>query len=202
MKMSKINYWLFQVMVFCALLANVNAQEQKQKSRFSHQGIKASIGSASFDMISERGLAEGEGGMLSLGYGFSDRFSLWLTLLGSEHPEENVDSSITDFSGIELNGQHRFETRSRWQPYAKVGVGLYGLESRGSNETLIGAGLNMGLGLDFFFGKHFGVGAEASYKKIDYFSKSVQTESGELIQELHPNLNGDTVGFMLTLTIQ
>ena len=83
-----------------------------------------------------------------------------------------------------------------------VGFGLYGLEARESNETLIGAGLNIGLGLDFFFARHVGVGAELSYKKIDYFSKSLHTESGELIRDLDPNLNGDTIGFMLTLTIQ
>ena len=201
MRLTYIMYTMILAVVFCSAV-NLYAQEQKQKSRFSHKGLKGAIGTASFDMISERGLEEGEGGTLSLGYGFSDRFSIWATLLGAEHPVGNRDSTITEFSGIELNIQHRFETRSRWQPYGKLGFGIYGLEQRDSNVSLVGAGINVGLGLDFFFAKHFGVGAELFYKKIDYFQQSVQTETGELLTDLDPNLNGDTVGFMLMFTIQ
>lgn len=178
------------------------AQEEEPKSRFSHTGLKAAIASASFDMISERGLDEGTGGALSLGYGFTDRFSLWVTLLGSEHPGKNSDNLMTEFSGIELNIQHKFETESRFQPYGMLGFGLYALAPEVSEATLVGAGINLGVGLDFFFSRHFGIGAELMFKKLDYFGQSVETESGELFTALDPNLNGDTVGFMLSFTIQ
>lgn len=199
---TKFARTFISAMIFTMLIAPVYAQEEKRESRFSHKGLKGSIGSASFHMISERGLEEGDGGVLSIGYGFSDRFSLWLSLLGSEHSLIQAGGLQTDFGALELNIQHKFEIESRWQPYGKVGVGLYGLEEATSNVTLIGTGLNLGIGIDYFFSKHFGVGAEFMVKKLDYVKQSVETDGGDLVSDLNPNLNGDTVGFMITLMIQ
>ena len=50
--------------------------------------------------------------------------------------------------------------------------------------------------------RHFGIGAELMYKKLDYFEQSEDVGRGDLVTDLDPNLNGDTLGFMLTLTIQ
>ena len=177
-------------------------QEKNPASRFSHKGLKAAIGSASFEMIAERGLNEGEGGSLSLGYGFSERFSMWLTLLGSEHNRVNGGELVTEFGGIELNLQQKFEIESRLQPYGKVGFGVYALHEQNSDIGMIGAGLNVALGVDYLFSKHFGVGAEVMFKKLDYYSEVRETEQGEFFADLNPDLNGDAVGFMLTLTIQ
>ncbi len=185
-------------------IGNVNPilAQEKKKTRFSHQGIKIALGSGSFDVTSERNLEEGEGGFLSLGYGFSERFSLWLTLTGAEHKQLEPSDLTMAFGGVELNVQHRFETRSRLQPYGKVGVGVYALGEDGADVNLIGAGINLALGMDFFFAKHFGVGAEVMYKKLDYFKQSTTTPEGDLITDVRPQLNGDTVGVMLTFTIQ
>ena len=176
--------------------------EKQPQSRFSHRGVKVTAGTGSFEMISELKLMEGDGGFLSLGYGFTDRFSIWLTATGSEHSSTVSDTSKKKFAGLELNLQHKFETGSRLQPYGKLGVGLYGLEEHNSDLSLIGAGINLGFGLDYFFSRHFGVGAEVIFKKLDYIKQSRMTEEGDLITDLSPNLNGDTAGFMLTFTIQ
>jgi len=176
--------------------------QQEHPSRFSHKGIKGAISSGSFDMISERQLKEGDGGALSLGYGFTDRFTFWLTLLGSEHSPVVDDERATKFGGLELNLQHKFKTLSRLQPYGKVGFGVYGLEEQNSNVTLLGAGLNLAVGVDFFFSRHFGVGAELMFKKLDYVSQRIETAAGEVISDLQPHLNGDTAGFVLTFTVQ
>ena len=82
------------------------------------------------------------------------------------------------FGGAEINLQHKFETRSRLQPYGKVGLGVYGLGEDGSDVNLIGAGINLALGVDFFFARHFGIGAEVMYKKLDYFQQSTTTPEG------------------------
>lgn len=177
-------------------------QDQEQVSRFSHKGLKAALGSSAVEIIHERGLDEGEGGSLSLGYGFTDRFSLWLTLFGSEHPRLNGSEQKTEFGGIELNLQQKFEIESRFQPYGKVGFGVYALHEESSDVSLIGAGLNIALGVDLFFSKHFGVGAELMFKKLDYYSERRETVQGTLVTDLNPDLNGDAVAFMLTLTVQ
>ncbi|RMF65005.1 MAG: hypothetical protein D6743_08510, partial [Calditrichaeota bacterium] len=153
MKIHNFFSVLLGSLLLFALVGVSRAQEkqQQQASRFSHKGIKASVGTGSFDMISERNLAEGDGGMVNLGYGFTRRFSLWVTLLGSDHRRQDGSGGFSDFAGLELNVEHKFETESRFQPYAKVGGGLYFLEERGSPDTLIGSGVNLAVGVDFFF---------------------------------------------------
>ncbi|MFQ5751496.1 MAG: outer membrane beta-barrel protein [bacterium] len=194
--------WLLTNVLIFSSVVFIYAQPKKQVSRFSHKGVKLALGSGSYEIISERGLDEGDGGVLSLGYGFTDRFSLWLSLTGSEHVEQAQNNLMVDFGGLELNIQHKFEIDSRFQPYGKVGLGLYDLQEQGSDVALIGAGINLAFGLDFFFARHFGVGAELMFKKLDYVLQSQETANGDFISDLNPNLNGDMVGFMLTFTIQ
>lgn len=191
------------VVVFLATnILSLYSQEANPAARFSHRGIKFSIASGDLEMTSERQLKEGAGGMLNIGYGFTDRFTLWLTLVGSEHQSNILNSASTNFGGVEINLQHKFNPNSRWQPYGKVGAGFYALEEENSNVVLIGGGINLAIGLDFFFAKHFGVGAELMLKKLDYFSEHVETETGGIVTDIYPDLNGDTAGFMLTFTIQ
>jgi len=180
----------------------------QEESRFSHRGVKAALASGSFEMTQERNLDEGDSGALSIGYGFTDRFSLWLTLLGSEHftaasaSPGFVAQTKTEFGGLELNLQHKFETENRLQPYGKVGLGLYGLHQIDSERVLVGAGINLALGVDFFFSRHFGVGAEIMWKKLDYLRQHTETSNGDLVTDLNPDLNGDTAGLMLTFIVQ
>ncbi len=202
MRMKNVKVYCFSVLGVLVLSFAVFAQEKTPASRFSHKGLKAAISSASIEMITERGLNEGEGGALSLGYGFTNRFSMWLTLLGSEHTSVNDGELLTEFGGIELNLQHKFEIESRLQPYGKVGFGVYGLHEQNSDIAIVGAGLNVAVGVDYLFSKHFGVGAEFSFKKLDYYSQRQETEQGEYFTDLNPDLNGDAAGFMLTLMIQ
>ncbi len=194
------------VFAMFALLAlahsRVWAQQPPNAPRFSNTGVKASVSTASFDMLDERGLQEGEGGALSLGYGFTQRFSLWLTLLGSKHARVNSDVKNVDFAGLELNLEHKFQSDSRLQPYGRVGVGVYGLQQENASSSLTGAGLSIGLGADYFLSRHFGIGAELTYKKLDYLQQTEKRGGGEFVSDISPNLNGDTVGFLLSLTIE
>jgi len=200
----KAGKWVLLLVILGAIYSRAAAQET---SRFSHTGFKAALASGSFEVTKERNLDEGDGGALSLGYGFTERFTLWLTLTGSEHMMVGGDdvrsaATMSEFGGMELNLQHKFETENRLQPYGKVGFGVYGLHRDGSNKTLIGAGINLGIGVDYFFSRHFGVGAELLWKKLDYLRERTATASGDLIADLNPDLNGDMVGLMLTFTVQ
>ncbi len=199
----KISYKIsIQILMLLFVLANViQAQEEKKGPRFSNKGIKFSIGSNNQKMISERGLDEGEGGSISLGYGFNDNFSMWLSAVGSEHLIKNTEIK-TEFGGLELNLQHKFNPDESWQPYTKLGVGVYNLQEKNSDISLVGAGISIGLGFDYFFSSHFGVGAELSLKKLDYFAQQVKTANGEHVTDIKPHLNGDTSAFMIHLVIQ
>lgn len=176
------------------------SQEEKPESRFSHKGLKAALGLGTFEATSDRGLSEGDGGFISLGYDITNRFSLWLTALGAEHPRKTSNTILVEFGGLELNLQHKFATKSRLQPYGKVGVGVYGLQNQGSDTVIVGAGVNLGIGTDLFFCKHFGIGAELMFKSLDYSLQYVEDEDN--FSEIKPQLDGDTVGFMITFTVQ
>jgi hypothetical protein len=171
-------------------------------NRFSHKGVKAMIGSANNEIIAERYLEQGEGGVLGVGYGFSNSFTLWVQFTGSEHQHVRAIDDITEFGGGEINLQYKFDTRSRLQPYGKLGFGGYQLKAQTSEVSLLGGGINLAFGLDFFFSRHFGVGVELAYKKIDYYFENTETEEARIIRDLFPNLNGDTFTFGLTLTVQ
>ncbi|MFQ5865020.1 MAG: outer membrane beta-barrel protein [bacterium] len=200
MQSKYLGTFLIINMVLLFGVRSLISQEEGPKSRFSHRGLKAAIGLGSFEATSDRGLSEGDGGFLSLGYGITDRFSLWLTALGAEHPRETSNSMLVDFGGLELNLQHKFAAQSRLQPYGKIGVGVYGLQAQGSDTVLVGVGFNIGIGTDFFFCRHFGIGAELMFKSLDYSQRSV--DDGETFSDLRPQTDGDSVGFMITFTIQ
>ena len=177
------------------------AQEQPSQSRFSHKGIKGAIGVGGFDNQFGEKLEEGGAGLLGLGYGFDDHFTLWATLFGVEHPG-NAVRSVSNFAGLELNLQYRLLPQSRIQPFGKVGVGIYAFETEGTNTTFLGSGFALGLGVDWFFSRHFGIGAELMFKELDY-SKMVERIGGrDVTTDLKPKLDGDATAFMITLTIQ
>ena len=77
------------VILSLVVLANSSlfAQSDKPQPRFSHKGVKAANAARSYEMRSGEVLNERDWGLLSLGYGFSDRSTLWLSLTGGEYPK-------------------------------------------------------------------------------------------------------------------
>lgn len=190
------------IILFLLLSTAVFAQQEKQKPRFSHRGLKAALAVGGFENEFGQTFEDGEGGSLSLGYGIDDHFSLWLGVVAAEHPAQQNRSNVTHFAGGEVDLQYKFITDSRWQPYGKVGVGIYGIAEENSNLTFVGTGFAAALGLDYFFSRHFGIGAELQFKELDYSRRIENTPEGELDTELRPQLDGQTTGFLITLTIQ
>ncbi len=174
----------------------------QSKTRFSHKGIKVALGAGNFDMPSSTTPEEHEAGMLSLGYGFSDRSTLWLTLIGADNESRSATQMMTEFGGIELAYQYKFMPESKFQPYGKIGVGAYALQENGTDPTLIGGGFNFAFGADYFFSRHFGIGAEFNFKDIEYSIESRTVNGDEIVSDLSPHLNRDSRAFLITLTIQ
>ena len=183
-------------------ISSLFAQSEKPQSRFSHKGLKAAIGTGTFEMRSGANLNDGNAGLLSLGYGFSSRSTLWLSLGGVEYPKKNANEKVTEFGGVELAYQYKFMPQSRFQPYGKIGLGGYGLHEKGTNLTILGGGFNLGLGADYFFSKHFGVGVELNFKDIEFIRQSETVNGKDIVSDLNPRLNRDSTGFLITLTIQ
>ena len=200
----KAKWFVTGLLAVSLLSLPVWAQEENPKpaSRYSHTGLKAAVAFGGFQNDFSRELTDGEAGALSLGYGFSDKVSLWLTALGVEHPENAVNRSVTDFGGLELNFQYKFLPNSPLQPYGKLGAGLYATGEKGSNRVLQGGGLALALGIDWFFSRHVGVGLEAQFKSIQFNKERVTQNGQDVISDLNPKVDGESAGLMLTLTIQ
>jgi len=192
------------VILSLVLLANssFSAQLENRQSWFSHKGIKAALGYGNVDMPSSTTSGDGGAGMLSLGYGFSERSTLWLSLIGTDTDSRSATRIVTEFGGIELAYQYKYRPESSFQPYWKVGVGGYALQEIGMDPTFLGAGFNFAVGADYFFSRHFGIGAELNFKDIEYFSQSRTVNGDEIISDLRPHLNRDSRAFLITLTIQ
>lgn len=197
-----MNRHLLILILMLMLSTSVFPQEEDPSSRFSHRGVKAALGLGGFENKFGQTFEEGEGGSLNLGYGIDDHFSLWIGVMAAEHPAQHDRDNVTNFAGGEVHLQYKFITDSRWQPYGKVGVGIYGIEEKHSALTFVGTGFAAALGLDYFFSRHLGIGAELQFKELDYSRRIENTPEGELETELRPQRDGKTTGFLITLTIQ
>ncbi|NIR49273.1 porin family protein [candidate division KSB1 bacterium] len=200
--MEKTSFKYVTALIFVLALASLLSAQEQTSARFSHKGIKGLVAFGRFENDFGRELNDGEGGSLSLGYGFSDKFTLWLTALGVEHPQNAVNHSVTDFAGLELNLQYKFLADTPIQPYGKVGVGFYAFEEQGTEVTVTGGGLALGLGADYFFSKHFGIGAELMIKNIEFDKQRRHVPGNKVVSDSNAELEGESIGFMITLTIQ
>ena len=190
------------IILISALMLYGQSLSAKSKPRFSHKGIKAALGFGNVDMPSSTTSGDGGAGMLSLGYGFSERSTLWLSLIGTDTDSRSATRIVTEFGGIELAYQYKFRPESKLQPYGKIGIGGYALQENGMDPTFWGGGFNFAIGADYFFSRHFGIGAELNFKDIEYFSQSRTVNGNEIVSDLRPHLNRDSRAFLITLTIQ
>ena len=91
-------------------------------------------------------------------------------------------------------------TDSNFQPYAKLGVGAYFIGQDGI--IFSGGGLSLGLGADYFFSPHIGVGIEVQFKGQEYSRRSVKVDGKDVVTDLDPKLDGKSSAAFLTLTLQ
>lgn len=84
--MNKIGRITLAGVLLLMFSLEVNAQEEKTQPRFSHKGFKFLAGLGALELPSGDEFDEGQAAQLSLGYGFSNRSTLWLTFKGAELP--------------------------------------------------------------------------------------------------------------------
>ena len=88
------------IVLISALMLYGQSLSAQSKPRFSHKGIKAALGFGNFDMPSSANSGDDGAGMLSLGYGFSDRSTLWLSLIGTDNEAKSATRIVTEFGSL------------------------------------------------------------------------------------------------------
>jgi opacity protein-like surface antigen len=112
---------------------------------------------------------DGGGAELLFGYGFNDVFSLELSLGGANHDTSDPRISA-DFGFFNIFAQYRFAPGRSFRPYIKGGLGGYVLDLKEDtiSASVSGGGLAFGGGFDYFFTRHFSIGADFTHKIINY----------------------------------
>ncbi len=188
--------------ILCVIATSATAQEEKSEPEFAHKGFKLILGLGGHDMLSDAETEAGRSVQLGLGYGFNDAATLWLSLSGTELSDKQENGPITELNGGGLTFQYKFWTRASLQPYSKVGIEGAVLETRGSNVRRSGGGLMFAVGTDYFFTRRLGLGVEVQFKDIRFVRQEETTAQGEVEADIRPELNRDTLGFVVTFTLQ
>ncbi|MEK9499982.1 hypothetical protein WI372_03160 [Gemmatimonadota bacterium DH-20] len=101
--------------------------------------------------------ATGGGLGLRIGYGFTDRFTAYLGLDGSEMSDSDFEGvpADEDFGAavVELGGRFHFRTTERWVPFAEASLSLIGVafdDDEGREVGYGGPAGSVGAGLLFF----------------------------------------------------
>lgn len=178
--------WLAPVLPAAAETTNANL------------GLKLNFGLGSQRIRASEELEQGDVKALGLGYGFTERVTVWLGVEQSEHTREVNPDLEAGFVGIELGLEYKLRPDRKFRPYGKAGVGTFFLGSEGT--TLNGNGVTAGLGAEYRLARHFAVGAEFFWK--DFRFTREQVGEGDDLEELEPPVPGNSNGFLLHFTLQ
>jgi opacity protein-like surface antigen len=190
---SKLILMIATLAALCLSLAMPAAANDKN----SNIGLKLNLGLGSQDVPQSQNLEKGDVAALSLGYGVSQRVTIWLGAEVSKHAHE-LDSKLeSDFVGIELGVQYKLRPHQKFRPYGKFGIGTFFLGSEGT--VLNGGGVTWGLGAEYRLARFLSVGAEFFWKDFDYTKRQIGKDND--YEDLESPILGNTKGFMLTFTL-
>ncbi len=186
--------------VFCLGAAEkISAQDNAEK-KISNVGLKLNFGLGSQDFTAAQDLERGEAASLSLGYGVSQRVSLWLGVSGSSHSRETQQELESSLASLDLGVQYKLRPGKKLQPYGKLGLGAFFLNTEKTQVTLSGGGVTWGVGAEYRLVRFLSVGAEFFWKDFDYSEQRVGDNSA--FNKLAQPLPGNSRGFMLNFTLQ
>lgn len=179
--------------------ATASAQESAEK-KISNIGLKLNLGLGAQDFTAAQDLEQGNAASLSLGYGVSQRVSLWVGFSGSSHDRETDQELESRLGSLELSVQYKLQPGKKLQPYGKLGLGGFILETEKTQTTLTGGGVTWAVGAEYRLVRFLTVGAEFFWKDFDYDLQRVG-DSGEFYELARP-VQGNSRGFMLNFTLQ
>ncbi len=189
---------LFVVLMACWLSRVVPAAANDKNSNI---GLKLNLGLGSQDVAKDRNLEKGEAASLSLGYGVSQRITLWLGADVSKHQQELDPTRENDLVGLQLGMQYKFRPHEKFRPYGKIGLGTNFLGTEdGLSTVLNGGGVNWALGAEYRLARFLSVGAEVFWKDFDYTKQRIGDEKNDFTDLPEP-LTGNTKGIMINFTL-
>lgn len=167
----------------------------------SNIGLKLNLGFGSQDVAKDRNLEKGEAAALSLGYGVSQRITLWLGADASKHQQELDSNREYDLVGIQLGMQYKFRPHEKFRPYGKIGLGANFLGTDDGLETVLsGGGVNWALGAEYRLVRFLSVGMEVFWKDFDYTQQRIGGDKNDFT-DLPDPINGNTRGVMINFTL-
>lgn len=177
----------------------LSAQDNAEK-KISNIGLKLNLGLGSQDFTASQDLEQGKAASLSLGYGVSQRVSLWLGVSGSSHDRETNQELQSSLASLELGVQYKLRPGKKLQPYGKLGLGAFFLDTEKTQTTLSGGGVAWGVGAEYRLVRFLSVGAEFFWKDFDYSEQRVGDNSE--FNKLAQPQQGNSRGFLLNFTVQ
>lgn len=190
---SKLILMIATLATMCLSIASPAAADGKN----SNIGLKLNLGLGSQDVPQSQNLEKGDLASLSLGYGVSQRVTIWMGAEVSKHTHE-LDSKLeSDLVGIELGVQYKLRPNQKFRPYGKFGLGMFFLGSEGT--VLNGGGVTWGLGAECRLARLISVGAEFFWKDFDYTKLQIGKDND--FEKLENPILGNTKGFILNFTI-
>jgi hypothetical protein len=131
----------------------------------------------------------GSGFGLSLGYGFSDRFGMYLALdaAGMDGSAELPGIASDETYGavhLELGGRYHFRPGSRLRPYGSLALSAiamgYETESGsnvGDDIVYVGSGVSLGGGVLYFLSKRFALDAGLSVTQGNFWTQDIDGDA-------------------------
>lgn len=190
---SKLILMIAMLAVLCLSITMPAAADDKN----SNIGLKLNLGLGSQDVPASQNLEKGDVAALSLGYGVSQRVTLWLGVNASDHIHEDNRNLKSGLVGLELEVQYKLRPYQKFRPYGKFGLGTFFLGSEGT--LLNGGGATWGLGAEYRLARFLSVGAEFFWKDFDYTKQQIGKDND--FEDLEHPILGNTRGVMLTFTI-
>jgi len=167
----------------------------------SNIGLKLNLGLGGQDVPASLDLENGGAASLSLGYGVSQRVTLWLGMNGSDHVHELDKDRESSIVGVELGMQYKFRPHEKFRPYGKFGLGTYFLGTEdNTGRVLNGGGVNWALGAEYRLARFLSIGAEVFWKDFDYTQFSTDGVDGDF-NDLPEAITGNTKGLMINFTL-
>ena len=140
---------------------------------------------------------DGIGVEVSGGYFFDPRVAVELSGLFSDFDSSFNGGWLGSFTGGLRLSPFPYE---RIQPYVKGGFGGYFLEDDYSYGGLAGYGFNAGGGIELFMVPGISIGAEASWRWVEYTDEYYDDCCGTVYYPLGPNLDSTMFSIGGTLT--
>ncbi|MGH7598487.1 MAG: outer membrane beta-barrel protein [bacterium] len=190
---SKMVLIIAALAAWCSCFVMPAAADDKN----SNIGLKLNLSLGSQDVPASQNLEKGDWAALSLGYGVSQRVTIWLGAEASKHTHELDPKVESDFVGIALGVQYKLRPHQKLRPYGKFGLGTFFLGSQGT--VLNGGGVTWGLGAEYRLARFLSVGAEFFWKDFDYTKRQIGKDND--FEDIESPILGNTRGFMLNFTI-